>query len=170
MNTFGGSIQLCRRQSIHRTDWCIGWTSRLGNDARKFYFLGVYQPGKPTWRQFPAIGPCPQNLGHARAWIAGRVAGKLPPHLAQFIRETRHHCVTQHEARSHMKSDLMRYAFAAAFAQIHDGSSKGAKEFPEELHPEHKSWGAPNRFVDRPLQTRTPRASNTLTGHLAGFF
>ena len=118
-------------------------------------------------RLMSSIAGLGDDPGTGGPWIAGRVAGKLPTHLAQFIRDPRLHGVIQHEARSHMKSDLMRYAFAAAFAQIHDRSPKGAKEFPEELHPEHKSWGAPNRFVDRFKVQRANWPSSTVTSHLA---
>lgn len=118
-------------------------------------------------RLISSVAGLGDDPGTGGPWLAGRVRGKLPTHLTHFIRDPRLHGVIQHEARSHMKSDLMRYAFAAAFAQVHDRSPRGAKEFPEELHPEHKSWGAPNRFVDRFKVQRANWPSSTVTSHLA---
>jgi DNA (cytosine-5)-methyltransferase 1 len=61
----------------------------------------------------------------------------------------------------------MRYAFAAAFAHVHKRSPRGDKEFPVELHPAHKSWTIPNRFVDRFKVQRATWPSSTITSHLA---
>lgn len=65
-----------------------------------------------------------------------------------------------------MRNDLLRYAFSSAFAKVQDRSPKGAKEFPEELHPDHKSWSKPNRFVDRFKVQRASSPSSTITSHL----
>lgn len=107
------------------------------------------------------------ELDTGEHWIPKQYLSKLPAHLDEFIRDPRLHGVIHHQARSHMKSDLMRYAFAAAFARVHERSPRGAKEFPEELHPAHKSWSRPDRFVDRFKVQRANAPSSTITSHLA---
>lgn len=107
------------------------------------------------------------ELGTGDHWVPMQYVTKLPAHLDAFIRDPRLHGVIHHQARSHMKSDLMRYAFASAFAHVHERSPRGAREFPEDLHPAHKSWSRPDRFVDRFKVQRAGAPSSTITSHLA---
>lgn len=107
------------------------------------------------------------DLGTGDHWIPLQYVPRLPAHLDAFIRDPRLHGVIHHQARNHMTGDLMRYAFSAAFAHIHARSPRGAKEFPEALHPAHKSWGRPDRFVDRFKVQRADAQSSTITSHLA---
>ena len=107
------------------------------------------------------------ELGTGDHWISRQYLPKLPAHLDDFMRDPRLHGVIHHQARNHMKSDLMRYAYAAAFTQVHDRSPRGSKEFPEGLHPDHKSWSRPDRFVDRFKVQRADAPSSTITSHLA---
>jgi DNA (cytosine-5)-methyltransferase 1 len=110
------------------------------------------------------LGP---ELDTGSDWVAMQYLPRLPAHLDGFIRDPRLHGVIHHEARSHMRSDLMRYVFAAAFASVHERSPRGALEFPDALHPDHKSWGRPDRFVDRFKVQRSDAPSSTITSHLA---
>lgn len=107
------------------------------------------------------------ELDTGAEWVAMQYLPRLPAHLDSFIRDPRLHGVIHHQARSHMKGDLMRYAFAAAFASVHQRSARGALEFPDALHPAHKSWGRPDRFVDRFKVQRSDAPSSTITSHLA---
>ena len=108
-----------------------------------------------------------EDLGIGEHWTPRQYIPKLPAHLNDFMHDPRLHGVIHHQARSHMKSDLMRYAYAAAFAQVHGRSPRGALEFPEEMHPSHKSWNRPDRFVDRFKVQRANKPSSTITSHLA---
>jgi DNA (cytosine-5)-methyltransferase 1 len=107
------------------------------------------------------------ELGTGGEWLSKQYVQKLPAHLDGFMRDPRLHGVSHHHARSHMRSDLLRYAYAAAFAQVHGRSPRGASEFPEELHPSHRSWSRPDRFVDRFKVQRANAPSSTITSHLA---
>jgi DNA (cytosine-5)-methyltransferase 1 len=66
-----------------------------------------------------------------------------------------------------MKEDLMRYAYAAAFAQVNGRSPRGAAEFPVLLHPKHENWGKGKKFVDRFKVQRSDAPSSTVVSHLA---
>lgn len=107
------------------------------------------------------------DLDVGEHWISQQYVPRLPVHLNDFMHDPRLHGVIHHQARSHMKGDLMRYAYAAAFAQVHGRSPRGAQEFPEEMHPSHKSWHQPGRFVDRFKVQRADMPSSTITSHLA---
>ena len=72
-----------------------------------------------------------------------------------------------HEARSHMKSDLGRYFYAATFAELHDRSPKGHAEFNlDGLAPAHANWTT-GKFADRFKVQRFDHPSTTVTSHIA---
>lgn len=72
-----------------------------------------------------------------------------------------------HETRGHRIDDLGRYAFAAAFAELHKRSPKGHAEFNlKGLAPAHKNWES-GKFSDRfRVQTRKG-PSTTITSHIS---
>lgn len=79
--------------------------------------------------------------------------------------------VCQHEARSHMESDLARYLFSASFAQAHDYSPR-LDAFPPKLLPDHENVPAETGagtipFKDRfRVQCKNDPAS-TIVAHIA---
>ncbi|WP_205780858.1 DNA cytosine methyltransferase [Methylocaldum sp. 14B] len=91
----------------------------------------------------------------------------MPAELSHLIRDSRLGGVCQHEARSHMPSDLHRYLFAACYAEIHKKSPTLA-QFPLDLWPEHKNVNAEEvPFDDRfRVQCRGIPAT-TVVSHIA---
>lgn len=71
----------------------------------------------------------------------------------------------QHSARSHMRADLARYLFAAAWAQIH-GRAPRNTDFPSALAPEHRSWDS-GGFADRFKTQIASEPGSTITSHIA---
>jgi DNA (cytosine-5)-methyltransferase 1 len=77
--------------------------------------------------------------------------------------------VLNHEARSHMATDLHRYFFAACWTEVH-GRSPSLSDFPNMLLPAHRNVrqaldGA--LFSDR-FRVQTPdRPSTTITSHIS---
>lgn len=72
-----------------------------------------------------------------------------------------------HEARSHMTSDLKRYVYASIFADAHKASPKGHKEFDlPGLAPDHKNWET-GKFSDRFRVQVEGQASSTITSHIS---
>lgn len=72
-----------------------------------------------------------------------------------------------HQARSHMDSDLGRYLYAAAFAKENKRSPKGHAEFMlKGLAPAHANWES-GKFVDRFRVQRYGAPSSTVTSHIA---
>jgi len=70
-----------------------------------------------------------------------------------------------HASRSHMESDLARYAFAAVFAELFQRSPK-AEEYPAGLAPAHENWDS-GKFADRFRVQRWNAPSSTITSHIS---
>ena len=100
-------------------------------------------------------------------WLPATGKSSLPKHLRPLMYDKRMKGVLQHQTRPHMTSDLQRYAYASAFAWNHNRSPKGAAEFPQELHPEHRNWTASSHFVDRFKVQKWDTPASTITSHLA---
>lgn len=78
--------------------------------------------------------------------------------------------VIQHEARSHMQSDLWRYLFAAAIADVR-GLTPKFDEFPKALWPNHKNAvakadGKVRNFRDRFRVQVWDNPATTITAHI----
>lgn len=72
-----------------------------------------------------------------------------------------------HEARSHMSTDLRRYLYAAAYAEAYGNSPKGHEAFDlSGLRPEHKNWET-GKFADRFRVQLGNRPASTVTSHIA---
>ena len=73
-----------------------------------------------------------------------------------------------HEARSHMVSDLRRYAFASAFARARHRSPAGHSEFTliDTLRPSHENWES-GKFKDRFRVQLAGGPSTTVTSHIS---
>ena len=99
--------------------------------------------------------------------MPGQPAAIKDAKLDAFIRDPKLKGYIGHHSRGHMKGDLLRYGYAAAFAAVRGHSPRGAPEFPEELYPDHKSWLTSNRFIDRFKVQRFEGQSSTITRHLA---
>jgi DNA (cytosine-5)-methyltransferase 1 len=77
--------------------------------------------------------------------------------------------LTLHQSRSHMKSDLHRYLFAASFAKA-AGHSPTLHDFPAELRPRHKNVDRAlihGLFSDRFRVQCAEKPSSTVTSHIS---
>lgn len=91
--------------------------------------------------------------------------GKSNDPLLNWIENSDLKAVAQHEARGHMPSDLARYLFVSVFGKV-EGRSPKARDFPEELAPEHKSWTT-GKFADRFRVQLSGKPSTTITSHIS---
>lgn len=85
--------------------------------------------------------------------------------LSDWLVDGRLRALPNHESRGHMATDLARYAFAAAFAEIFDRSPK-ANEFPKALAPDHRNWES-GKFADRFRVQSWKAPSSTVTSHIS---
>ncbi|RMB62397.1 DNA cytosine methyltransferase [Tessaracoccus antarcticus] len=74
--------------------------------------------------------------------------------------------ITLHDPRSHMASDLTRYAYLAGLAEF--GEQPKVFELPPKLRPNHRNIdGAKTPFVDRFKVQRWDRPSSTIASHIS---
>lgn len=78
---------------------------------------------------------------------------KKPTELQKWLRDNSLGGVCQHEARSHMDSDLARYLFSACFAQAHEYSPR-LDVFPPKLLPDHVNVPAETSTETIPFKDR----------------
>lgn len=92
---------------------------------------------------------------------------KLPIELASWLHDPLLRGVCQHESRSHMRSDLHRYMFAASYASVVGGAPK-LKDFPPSLLPKHKNLDDEDTpFVDRFKVQLASKPSKTIVSHIS---
>jgi DNA (cytosine-5)-methyltransferase 1 len=110
--------------------------------------------------------PIQKLAHHARA--GSRTDADLRNLLDWYTRSSRGQ-VFNHEARSHMASDLQRYFFASVYAK--SGESATLAEFPEALLPNHRNVEASRSsralFVDRFRVQLENEPSRTVTSHIS---
>lgn len=92
----------------------------------------------------------------------GRVRGTA---FHEWCRDPRLEATLNHEARSHMPSDLGRYVFCAAYARAL-GRSPVARDFPSELAPRHNNWQT-GVFADRFRVQLKDAVATTITSHIS---
>ena len=86
-----------------------------------------------------------------------------------WFRDGRQRGITNHESRTHMRSDLQRYLFSSAFAQAR-GRTPTLRDFPRKLMPEHKNATVSARnghFADRFRVQVKGRPATTITSHIS---
>jgi len=107
-----------------------------------------------------------EDLLNTRFW-AGR--SDVGAHAGWYLRDRRLLGVTNHEARSHMPSDIQRYLFCSVFTEVHDRSPVLA-DFPDPLLPAHVNLSegvAGVGFADRFRVQRRNHPSTTITSHIS---
>ena len=91
---------------------------------------------------------------------------KMPTHLIQWYRNNAPTSVLNHETRGHMESDLLRYAYSAAYTKLSGGTSPKAKDFPDALAPAHENWKS-GSHADRFRTQAANKCSTTVTSHIS---
>lgn len=89
------------------------------------------------------------------------------PELRRWLEDEDLTVWLNHEARSHMPSDLGRYLYAATFARRENRSPVGAKEFDlPSLAPRHANWKT-GKFADRFRVQLWNEPAKTITSHIS---
>lgn len=89
----------------------------------------------------------------------------LSPDLRDWIYDERIQKLPNNETRGHLRSDLARYLFGAAFAEAF-GRSPRTFDFPKVLMADHANWGT-GKFADRFRVQIWDRPSSTVTSHIS---
>lgn len=92
---------------------------------------------------------------------------ELCSRLSRWLIDDRLGGVIQHEARSHMRSDIHRYLFASSYAAVCQSSPK-VNDFPPLLWPNHGNvYSIHVPFTDRFRVQRKGAWSSTVVAHIA---
>lgn len=106
------------------------------------------------------------GLDRARVGTANTARPKAHP---QWYRDRPLSLLANHQSRSHMPTDLVRYLFVSAYGQ-ETGESPKLEDFPVALLPEHKNIDPLNAgnaiFSDRFRVQLADRFSRTVTSHI----
>ncbi len=95
------------------------------------------------------------------------IGPQVPADLSAWIRYSAPSRPCQHVARGHMESDLQRYLFAAAYAQV-IGLSPKLRDFPEKLLPSHANARDDDvPFGDRFRVQMSGRPATTIVSHIS---
>ena len=132
-----------------------GWNDRLRQDLESLMARAAWEasqhrsPGAPFVRG------------------QGRPGKDAPDMVKRWFHDPRLGGILQHETRSHMRSDLHRYLFAAAYARLTEASPK-IPQFPPRLLPEHENMDAEHvPFLDRFRVQIAGEPSTTVVSHIA---
>lgn len=95
-------------------------------------------------------------------------AGDLDPNLQRWYTHGLDISTSNHEPRGHMSKDLLRYFYAANYAEVLDESPK-LQEFPKQLLPNHKNVKEDGTaiFNDRFRVQLANEPSSTVTSHIS---
>ena len=96
---------------------------------------------------------------------AAGVADSCPESLREWFRDENLNRLPNNETRGHIREDIGRYLYAAAFARTF-GRSPRAEDFPHELAPEHANWKS-GKFADRFRVQTADKPSTTVTSHIS---
>ncbi|MEI6351380.1 MAG: DNA cytosine methyltransferase [Verrucomicrobiota bacterium] len=116
-----------------------------------------------------ATGKAVSHVSHGLHFIPCEVNtnSSMPTALRSWFHDHRLKGVLQHEARSHMRSDLHRYLFASCYAHAYAHSPK-LNEFPPKLLPDHGNVNADDvPFSDRFRVQLSDQPSSTVVAHIA---
>lgn len=109
----------------------------------------------------------PSSAGERYIRSSHAIPEQMPPALAEWLLDERLEGYIQHEARSHMKTDLHRYLYAACYAKRFQVSPK-VDEFPGGLLPDHVNvHSAQVPFRDRFRVQLADQPSTTVVSHIS---
>ncbi|WP_018144855.1 DNA cytosine methyltransferase [Thioalkalivibrio sp. AKL6] len=160
------------RSGLSRDDSPAAWVdavrdqiSQLARDARSHGQSDIAASLERTSRE----------IRDKQSWSRGglrcpKVASyRLPEHeaLERWLHDDRLESVLNHQARSHMPSDLGRYVYAATFAGEYGRSPSGAGDFSlPSLAPNHANWMS-GKFADRFRVQLRDQPAKTITSHIS---
>lgn len=111
-----------------------------------------------------------QILSTGSEFIKEKICGEcFPNSLRNWYHDESIGGVCNHSARSHMKSDLHRYLFAACYAKV-NGKSPELRDFPKDLLPAHENVRDAlkgNFFSDRFRVQLFNKPASTVTSHIS---
>lgn len=160
------------RSGISRQDDCAEeWMAAVLQALEDLGKLKLAGPAQHTTAFRASLDKAGATLRSSNM-LPGRSDTSLPaaspgctPELAEWLEDPRLTALPNHESRTHMTADLVRYAFVAAFGEA-VGRSPRADEFPRALAPKHANWQS-GKFADRFKVQVWDAPSSTITSHIS---
>jgi DNA (cytosine-5)-methyltransferase 1 len=134
---------------------------------------GDVESGRVAGRMLKAVEKLKRkqwDLGSGDERIRFASSPKEPLRLAGWFQDRGIGLLANHESRSHMPSDLVRYLFVSTFGEVRK-SSPGLPDFPACLLPKHKNVD-PKKLKKSPFKDRFrvqvgDLPAMTITSHIA---
>ncbi|HEV2804236.1 MAG TPA: DNA cytosine methyltransferase [Chthoniobacterales bacterium] len=148
------------------TDTSEAWANAVREIAKAPWLKDERIPEGVRARIASGVGRVRPNLergGDFVSYIA------VPQREFTWFYDSRLNGVCNHQSRSHIRSDLHRYFFAAVFASVM-GRSPLLEDFPRALLPDHRNVEAAlkeTKFNDRFRVQLPDRPSTTVVSHIA---
>jgi DNA (cytosine-5)-methyltransferase 1 len=142
-----------------------------GNDSERWYEIRSESANESAgFLGTPLVDLTATTLQRGAAFVARSKRSKsikCPDLLTAWLSDPNLDGFIQHEARSHMESDLHRYLFAAAYAEVNNESPK-LRDFPKSLLPNHANASSALRpFEDRFRVQLANAPATTIVSHIA---
>lgn len=148
-------------------------SANIWEDMIKEHFLTLAKDAKQKDMQLLALWlernaeDVRKNLSSGGLRHPKALGNDFNPHASKWYLDSNLKCWLNHQSRSHMSSDLRRYAYAATYAALHNRSPKGHEEFSLiGLAPNHGNWES-GKFADRFRVQRADAPSTTITSHIS---
>lgn len=154
------------RSGLSKEDDYLSWSAEVISSAKKTkkWLSAIFKEASGDQLEFMENPKLPLKRS-AQGLPNDTRLRKTCPAMGSWYEDRALEQTLNHEARSHMSSDIGRYFFCAAWAKV-KGKSPGVGDFPEELAPKHTSWGT-GAFNDR-FRVQLPNgAASTVTSHIA---
>ena len=160
------------RSRLSRGDGVGAWQSAV-EDAFRLVGQHVPETSQSKERKFrsalklalkSAIGE-PLPFRDLSVTGAAGVTDSCPKSLQEWLCDENLKRLPNNETRGHIREDIGRYLYAAAFARTF-GRSPRAEDFPSELAPEHANWKS-GKFADRFRVQLADKPSTTITSHIS---
>ncbi|MGQ4277605.1 DNA cytosine methyltransferase [Pseudidiomarina sp. E22-M8] len=151
------------------------WSALISESTKKVAKgLAMKRPetGKPLVKKLKAVAKAlPQeelSIGALRYPFQGSTDVDINPiGLASWYRDSNLKLTLNHETRGHILKDIVRYCYAACFAEVNDRSPRGHSEYDlVQLSPSHKNWES-GKFVDRFRVQQKNKPASTITSHIS---
>lgn len=152
--------------SEHNPGWrSMNWAEYIDDAAKRIIKSGDAEELTPVLERVISSRP-PKRTSKNRV---DDIAGPLNDwYRGRFGEST---VLSNHESRSHLASDLDRYLFCAAYAEVHEMPAR-LEEFPEWLLPNHRNVRTVTpsggyKFNDRFRVQLLDKPSTTIASHIA---
>lgn len=156
-----------RSQISRGNDSPENWSHHLRSIVDQPWFCEQNVDAKVRQKLLSLVQRVWMTLSTGGNWIDDDVGSQ---YMQDWFHDSRLNGVCNHESRSHMRTDLWRYFFAATFAEV-NGKSPLLADFPPALRPDHKNIDRALKgnelFSDRFRVQLKNRPATTIVAHIS---